>query len=249
MAAASEETVRSVRAALAAEPRVDLAHRALALRFQDGVLTIEGEVPDVAAKKLALEGAARTPAVHQIVDRLRVAPARRMSDAEIRDHLCDALVAEPAFRGCELRACSGRAPMPAPPPPPAAGSPARHYLDVAVDDGVVTLDGEVPSLAHKRLAGVLAWWVPGTRDVVNGLEVLPPEEDDDGEVGDAVRIALEKDPLLDAGDVGVAVRGGEVVLSGAVASPDQREAAEMDAWYVFGVDRVSNRLRVRPLER
>ncbi|HEX5022545.1 MAG TPA: hypothetical protein VFX54_17890 [Candidatus Binatia bacterium] len=28
---------------------------------------------------------------------------------------------------------------------------------------------------HKRLAGVLAWWVPGTRDVVDGLEEVPAE--------------------------------------------------------------------------
>ncbi len=249
MAATPEETTRSVRAALAAEPRVDLAHREVALRFREGVLTIEGEVPDVAAKKLALEVAARTPAVHHVVDRLHVEPARRMSDAEIRDHLRDALVAEPVFQGCPLRAAAGRMPMSAAPPPPATGTQARSRLDVAVEDGVVTLDGEVPSLAHKRLAGVLAWWVPGTRDVVNGLEVFPPEEDGDGEIGDAVRIALEKDPLVDAGDVGVSVRGGEVELHGAVASLDQREAAEMDAWCVFGVDRVVNRLRVRALVR
>jgi osmotically-inducible protein OsmY len=46
-----------------------------------------------------------------------------------------------------------------------------------VKEGVVTLDGEVSSLAHKRLCGVLAWWVPGSRDVVNGLEVRVDEVD------------------------------------------------------------------------
>jgi osmotically-inducible protein OsmY len=42
---------------------------------------------------------------------------------------------------------------------------------VEVKDGVVTLNGEVPSLTHKRLAGVLAWWVPGVKSVVNRVEV------------------------------------------------------------------------------
>ena len=46
---------------------------------------------------------------------------------------------------------------------------------IEVKKGIVTLNGEVPSLTHKRLAGVLAWWVPGTRDVVNGLEEVPAE--------------------------------------------------------------------------
>ncbi len=250
MIPSSEETVRSVRAALAAEPRVDLTHSDLALDFQDGVLTIEGEVADLAAKKLALEGAARAPTVHHVVDRLHVAPARRMSDAEIRDHLCDAIIAEPVFQGCVLHARAGAMPVSGELPlvAPGADTPHQCRLALAVEDGVVTLDGEVPSQAHKRLVGVFAWWVPGTRDVVNGLEVQPPEEDGDGEIGDALRIALEKDPLVDAGDVGITVRRGEVTLHGAVASPEQRDAAEMDAWCLFGVDRVVNHLRVRALE-
>jgi osmotically-inducible protein OsmY len=33
-------------------------------------------------------------------------------------------------------------------------------------------------------------------------------------------------------------------LTGAVASPEQRHMAEMDAWYVWGVDRVVNQLQV-----
>ncbi len=33
-------------------------------------------------------------------------------------------------------------------------------------------------LIHVRVsAGVLAWWVPGSRDVVNGIAVELPEED------------------------------------------------------------------------
>ena len=38
---------------------------------------------------------------------------------------------------------------------------ARGAIEIEVKDGVVTLDGRVPGLASKRLAGVLAWWVPG----------------------------------------------------------------------------------------
>ncbi|MFL5353464.1 BON domain-containing protein [Archangium sp.] len=37
-----------------------------------------------------------------------------------------------------------------------------------MSDGVVTLDGDINSLAARRLAGVPAWWVPGVRDVVHG---------------------------------------------------------------------------------
>ncbi len=231
-------TVEAVRRALAGEPRIDLTRHAIALGFADGVLTMEGELADVAAKKLALERAAGVAGVRAIVDRLRVRAARAMTDAEIRDHLCDALLGEPVFQRCAVRCRhAGRREQLQEP----AGSAGQ--IEVEVSEGVVTLSGEVPSLAHKRLAGVLAWWVPGSRDVVNGLEVEPPEADSDDEIADAVRIALEKDPLLDAAGIRVGARGSVVTLEGSVPSEPQRQMAETDAWCVFGVDAVLNHLR------
>ena len=79
-------------------------------------------------------------------------------------------------------------------------------ITFTVEDGVVTLDGRVPSLSHKRLAGVLVWWVPGSRDVINGLEVSPIQEDNDDEVTDAIRLVLEKDPFINAGQIQLRIR-------------------------------------------
>jgi len=107
----------------------------------------------------------------------------------------------------------------------------------------VTLDGEVESLSHKRLAGLLAWWVPGTRDVVNGIEVKPYEDDNDDEITAAVAIALEKDRLVTADSIKVSTRNSVVTLEGVVPNRRQAEMAESDAWYIFGVDRVVNHLR------
>ena len=237
--AAQRDVVTAVRAALASEPRVGARRHRIVLRFEGGDLTMEGEVADAAAKKLALERAASVAGVHHIVDRLRVEPSRAMSDAEIRDHLRDLLRGEPELSGIGIRVAAGADP---------SGALEAFFpfvLDATVRDGVVTLSGDVPSLRHKRLAGVIAWWVPGTRDVVNGLEVVPPEQDDDGELRDAVSLALERDPLVDAGRLSVGARGGTVALGGAVATPAQRRMAELDAWCVFGVDRVVNRIEVR----
>ena len=104
-----------------------------------------------------------------------------------------------------------------------AGLPgARGEIDIEVEHGVVTLNGSLPSLAAKRLAGVLAWWVPGVRDVVNGITVDPPEEDAPIQIEEAVRIALDKDPLFDASQIRVGVRGRTVRLTGWV--PRQRRA-------------------------
>lgn len=202
---------------------------------------VEGEVANVAAKRCALERIAAIPEVAGIVDRLRVTPAAPMGDAEIRNHLRDALLNEPALANIAILEVVKGEELQVRAPPEGAGGNIR----LRVDDGVVTLDGDVPGLAQKRLAGVLAWWVPGSRDVVNGLGVTPPEEDNDAEITEAVRIALEKDPFVEASQIRVVSDNAVVTLAGMVPSAAEREMAEFDAWYIFGVDQVVNRIEVR----
>lgn len=237
----TEDVLDEVRARLRSEARVDLHNHPIHVAFADGVLTMEGEVANVAAKKLALERAAAVPAVTGIVDRLRVAPASHMGDDEIREHLRDALVREPALRNTTVREWDKGTLRTA----REGVEPADGTVEVKVEDGVATLDGEVSSLSRKRLAGVLAWWVPGSRDVVNGLGVAPPEDDSDDAIADAVRLVLEKDPFVNAGQVRVGVRRAVVTLAGLVPTESERDMAEFDAWYVFGVDSVANRIEVR----
>ncbi len=233
------EVERKIRTALTSEARIDLHRHHLAIGYVDGIATIEGEVADVAAKKLALERASGLPEVIGIIDRIRVAPARNMRDHAIRDHVRDALLQEPAFADCALTACDGEANEEVRRPDAAAGS-----IEFSVADGVVVLNGELPGLASKRLAGVLAWWVPGSRDVINGIAVTPDEEDSAEAIADALALVLEKDPFVDAGQIRIGVRRAVVSLSGLVATETEREMAEFDAWYVFGVDAVDNRIQV-----
>ena len=235
------EILTAVRAALASTPRLDLQAQPIELAIGQGSLTMAGEVASVAAKKLALEAAAAVPGVGGIVDRLRVAPAQAMGDGQIRDLLRDAYLQEPAFAELVLAVLiKGEWQVVREP-----ADVIRGAIEIEVRDGVVTLNGEVPGLGVKRLAGVLAWWVPGSRDVVNGLAVTPDQADNDFEMADAVRLALEKDPYVNAAQIRVGARGGAVRLQGLVPTDSEKEMAEADAWYVFGVDRVLNELEVR----
>ncbi|MBI4512257.1 MAG: BON domain-containing protein [Deltaproteobacteria bacterium] len=235
------EILSRVHDALRREPIIEAASHVILLDFEDGVLTIEGEVGSIAAKKLALERAAAQRGVSALVDRLHFARARSMTDDEIRSHTCEMLAAELAFFECTILSRErGRVEVVR-----TAVVSSQWTIEVSVDEGVVTLDGDAPSLAHKRLAGVMAFWVPGSRDVVNGLGVLPPEEDSDEEVNEGVRLALEKDPFLDAVDIRSTVQRRVVTLRGVAHSDAQKEMAEMDAWAVFGVDFVVNELVVR----
>ena len=55
-----EETLKEIRAALEREPRVRFERRPIRIAFNevDDTVTLQGEAPDIAAKKLALELAA-----------------------------------------------------------------------------------------------------------------------------------------------------------------------------------------------
>ena len=235
-----ERIVTEVAAALERDTAVNLHEFPLRLEFDDGVLTMEGEVEHIMAKKQALETAATVAGVARIVDRLRLAPAERMQDGEVRDHVCTALLSENLLATCAVLAIvKGR-----PEVVRETGRDEGGSIDVEVNDGVVILNGAVSSLSAKRLAGVLAWWVPGSRDVVNGIEVAPPEEDNDDEVVDAVRLVLEKNPLVNESQIRATCRDYTVTLEGIVKSEAQRRMAEADCWYVFRVDRVANLLLV-----
>ncbi len=235
------EVVSTVRRALASEPRIGaLAARVEISLDEQSTATLEGELPSLALKKLALRRAAAVPAVSGLVDRLRVAPAVPMGDAEIRDHLAHAFLQEPSFQEFEISSrwrgekTALRRPV----------TQQKGLLELEVSDGIVLLNGSVPGLDYKRLAGVLSWWLPGVRDVVNGIAVDPPEDDNPELIEDAVRLALEKDRLVNESQIRVGVRDATVRLTGLVATAAEREMAESDAWAVFGVDDVINEVEV-----
>jgi osmotically-inducible protein OsmY len=243
MTTSEDSIVKQVRAVLENEPRVNLHRYPVGVSVSAGGVVLEGEVESVAAKKRAMRVAAAIEGVRGVVDRLHVAPAERRSDGEIRDALCAFLLAEAEFRDCSMKVqVKGRAETLRDLPGTGAGS-----IEVAIEDGVVTIEGAVISLSHKRLVGVLAWWTPGCRDVINSLRVEPPEEDNDGEVIDALGLVYEIDPVVRHDQITVICHGGVVTLSGAVPSEEERERAELDAWALFAVDEVVNHIEVRHL--
>jgi osmotically-inducible protein OsmY len=229
-----------VREVLRADTRIGFDEASITLSVDGKELVISGEVLDIRAKRRALGRAAALVEDRGIVDRLHVRPAVAMEDGMIRDLVRDALLDEPALSQCRLREWVKGELRPVRDPPG-----ARETIDVHVEDGVVTLDGEVTGLAEKRLAGALSWWVPGSRDVINGLGVAPPEVDSDFEIVDAVRLVLERDPFIDADQLRVGAKHAVVALDGLVPTQSERQMAEHDAWYVFGVEDVLNQIVVK----
>jgi osmotically-inducible protein OsmY len=234
---------KAVLAALEREPGVNLHRWPVHVEYDvvNRALILEGEVGDITAKRRAYECASRVAGVDGVMDRLLVHPGEPRGDGAIRASITQAILDEPTLRDCSLHAYH-KGIMETLRAAPAG----RDVIGVTVEDGVVMLTGHVGSLSHKRLAGALAWWAPGCRDVLNEMKVQPPEADNDGEIADALRLVLEKDPLMPhADDLGIGVRGGIVTLSGVVTTAEERRLAEYDAWYLVGVRNVINRLDVR----
>jgi len=212
------DNVKRLRAALTNTLKIDLRVNPIEIKTKGDALLIEGTVGGIRQKKRALLIALSLEGISGVIDRLRVLPASHMGDREIAAHIGDAFTQEPMLNSSKIT--------------------------LEVSNGEVDIEGKVSSLTHKRLAGVLAWWVPGVAEVINSLEVEHPEEDRANEVTDALRIVLEKDRLVDESSIKVTTEDWVVRLSGAVKSEEQREAAENDAWYVWGVNDVINELEV-----
>ncbi|MDX1779879.1 MAG: BON domain-containing protein [Thalassovita sp.] len=240
-----QEILNAIRKAFRQEPRLgpDFTPEGMELGL-DGALTVIAEVESVAAKKRALELAAAPAQVRAVIDRVRVAPATPMKDRDIYKHLREFFSDEPAFQDFAIFEAAGGDGPEAPVFTQVSG-PAdapRGRIEYEVHDGVVILNGSVPGLVSQRLAGVMAWWVPGVRDVVNSLQPDPPEEDAPIRIEEAARIVLDRNPYVDDTQIRIGVRGRVVRLTGAVRSPAERDMAEADCWCILGVDEVINEI-------
>ena len=244
----AQDIIAAVRLAFHKEPRLGPRFDLDRITVEsDGTLALEGNVTRLAEKKLALLHAAAVPGVVGLVDRVHVVPVTPMGDRHIRAQLREMFAQDSNFSDLELREDVAAGVLETE-FKPVAGSveSARGRIDIEVEGGIVTLNGTVPTLVRKRLAGVMAWWIPGVRDVINGIVVDPPEEDGPDQIEEAVRVVLDRNPAVDAAQIRVGARAKVVQLTGMVRSEPTREVAERDAWAVFGVDDVINKIEVRP---
>ena len=238
----SEAVLTQARAALANLPyHGQQLHPTIHLRLSDGALILEGEVNDIGDKTRAAARMRKIDGVSCVIDHLRVANgAAPAGDGELRNAVCERLLQAVDFRGCKICVrAKGRTET-------LREAVGEHigWIEVGTADGCVTLRGQVISLSHMRLAGVLAWWSPGCQCVVNELEIAPAERDNDEEISEALRLVLEADPMVDADQIGIRTENRVVTLEG-YASEHVRRRAERDAWYVQGVEDVVNRIVVQ----
>ena len=118
----------------------------------------------------------------------------------------------------------------------------KDIVKVKVEDGWVTLDGELPWNYQRDAAKSSINYLMGVKGVTSDIKIK-------SKVSDAiekkhVENALARHWSINARDIGVEVSGTMVTLTGNVTSLYQKEEAGRIAWNTPGVLSVNNKLEV-----
>jgi len=213
-------TDSSIRAAVEGELIFDQALKLnrIGVQVNDAIVTLDGEVTNVLAKRRAADIAETVRGVRAVVNKINVEPMEHLSDTAIRENVSQALVQDSATR--------------------------RYRLDVEVDDHVVTLKGNLGSHQQSLLAEKVASYVRGVKEVKNEILVTYKKERSDEQIKAEVEKTLEWNALVDDELIDVNVDDGRVKLSGKVGSLAEKSVASIDAWVQGVKDVVIDNLEV-----
>jgi hyperosmotically inducible periplasmic protein len=128
-----------------------------------------------------------------------------------------------------------------------------YQIKVETTDGVVSLDGQVPTEQVKAVAGAIVQDTSGVKEMHNNLVINPSttrnseteglgERVADLEIKTMVSEGLSQNDALADQHIGTDVSKRTVTLSGTVQTAAQKYSAEQTAWQVSGVQGVTDNL-------
>jgi osmotically-inducible protein OsmY len=209
---------RDVEDELRSDPDIDATDMAVAVK--NGVVTLAGFVRSLRQKQKVEKDVKRVAGVIGVANdiEVRLPIIHRRPDPEIARDVVEAIKRDLPF--------------------------SWEVIKLIVDDGWVTLEGEVEWQYQREWAEKAVWNVRGVKGITNDIKVRPqvPPVDIKRKIEEALRRSAE----IDASRISVETNGGEVILRGTVRSWAEREEAEQAAWRAPGVSHVDNRIRVEP---
>jgi len=119
-------------------------------------------------------------------------------------------------------------------------------INVAADDGVVSLTGFVHSFSERFAVEKAAKAVYGVKAIANDIEVKPGTTRSDPEIARDVVHAMKINVAVPDEHIKATVRDSFVTLEGTVEWHYQRVVAESCARNVAGVTGVANNINVKP---
>ncbi len=212
----NEMLQKDVQDAIKWEPLLNAAE--IGVTAKDGVISLTGTV-DSYSKKLEAENAAKNVAgVKAIVEKIEIKfiSSWQKSNADIANEV--------------LTALKGRWEVP------------NDKVKVKVENGWITLEGELSWNFQKLAAKDALTHLQGVRGVTNNIKIIS-ETHDAIEKAD-VEKALARNWSINNQDVNVKVAGTKVTLTGTVSSWYQKEEAGKIAWNTPGINNVDNELAI-----
>jgi osmotically-inducible protein OsmY len=201
------------------EPSVDEA--SIGVAAHNGVVTLSGQVSSYYEKSQLMAAVKRVDGVAAIADEITI-------ESKLQFKPTDTDIARAVHAALEAN----------------AAIPAEHVRAV-VDDGRVTLEGDVDWQYQRLAAQSTAEHARGVRSVINLIH-LPEPPVRPVDVKAKIEAAFRRRADIDASRITVRVDAGTVVLEGAVPAAYERDAAEAAAWGAKGIRAVDDRIRIDP---
>ena len=210
------ELQESVMVELGWEPSIDAAHIGVAAHA--GVVTLTGHVRSFPQKFAAERAAARVKGVKAVAEEIEVKLPYdvRRSDENIAGAAIERLAWDATV-------------------PPDA-------VEVRVEKGWVTLNGEVDWQFQKEAAAQAVRTLIGVVGVSNLIEIKPTVNADD--VSQNITRALHRTWFYDPNTIKVSAQGGKIKLTGQVTTWSARDLAGATAWSAPGATFVENDIAV-----
>jgi osmotically-inducible protein OsmY len=194
----------------------------IGVAVKNGVVTLSGQV-DTYQKKLEAEKEAKKIAgVRAIAEDIHVgiSPSSQRTDAEIAEAVINALKWHTSI--------------------------PQENIQVKVEDGFVTLDGEVEWEFQRESAKNAVINLTGVRSVINTIKLKHKVTPND--LKQKINAAFHRSATLDASKIEIEVVGTKAILKGRVRSFAEREDAEKAAWAAPGILDVDNKLELVEME-
>lgn len=212
----NEELQKDVQNAIKWEPLLHAAE--IGVTVKDGVVTLTGIVDGYYKKKEAETAAKNVSGVKAVVEEIEIKYSNDLtkSDNDIANEVLKALKDN--------------------------WSVAEDHVKVKVEDGWVTLEGELNWNFQRQDAKTAISFLPGVKGVTNEIKIK-------SDIRDAiekkeVEKALARSWSLNAKEITVTVHGTNVKLTGFVDSIYQKDQAEKIVWKTPGIWSIDNDLVV-----